>query len=295
MAVLNALQINHFYPIPELYELCPRMNNPELKVPGPLDVNDMHALALYNRQEATGIPDPADYFLPDLGMVKLRGNPGKNQMTLVAVAGYNGAPHNHNDIGSFQVFARGRMLLTDPGAPLYNSKTFSSNRYDIIYCRSRGHSVPLINGREQKEGKQYRGTLRVEGLNQPGSKCAFIDMSKAYPHGRVKRLLRTLALDTAANHLTIEDAYEFRAAPKELEEAFITFEKAVVMEDGQAVRIGPVHGGGILRSEQPGHFQVESVQPAPEDLRPNSPATLQRITFIPHSLKRNMTLRFTLQ
>jgi len=293
VAVLNALQINHFVKVPELYELCPRRDSGEVKGAGPLKVEDMHSLALYRNERATGEPDPRDYILPDLGLVKMRGSAGPGQMTVAAIAGNNGVPHSHNDIGSFLVFARGRMLLTDPGAPLYSRKTFSSRRYEILYCRSRGHSVPVINGREQKQGPQYRGELSVEGLNQPGTKRAIIDMTHAYPRGTVRRLVRTLVLDHRANALTIEDAYCFSKTPCDLEEAFVTFEEAVLAKGGRAVRIGPARGGATLAAGQPGRFRVETLAAESEDSLPGGPS-LRRISFVPRKLSKDVVLSFTL-
>ena len=166
VAPLVALQINKFYKIPELFELCSRVpaetgkgarvgdsidahriRPGALSGPGALDVRDMHSLALFKGEKVTGRADNKDYLLPDLGIVKLRGKPEAKQMTLIALAGHNGVPHNHNDIGSFHLYRGGRMLMTDPGAPMYNSQTFGDRRYEILWCRSKGHSVPIINGR----------------------------------------------------------------------------------------------------------------------------------------------------
>lgn len=295
IAPLVALQINHFYPIPELYELCPRQKDGGMSGAGKLKIDDMHSLGLYRGEKATGKADPKDYVLPDLGVVKLRGGPGPDRMTLAALAGNNGVPHNHNDIGSFMLYARGRMFLTDPGGPLYNKQTFSKRRYEIIHCRSRGHSVPIINGEEQTSGKQFRGELSVEGLNEEGAvKAAVIDMGAAYPEGSVASLIRRLELDTVANTLAIEDACRFDSKPKSLEEAFVTFEKAEVVSGGDAVRIGPVRDGATLTVEQPGTFAVEIINEKPEHLPPGQPP-IQRVTFTPETLKKEMTLRFTLR
>ena len=294
VAALNALQINRFVKLPELYELCPRQDSGEVKGAGPLEVRDMHSLALYRNERATGKPDPRDYLLPDLGLVKMRGSAEAGQMTVAAIAGNNGVPHSHNDVGSFLVFARGRMVLTDPGAPLYTRKTFSSRRYEILYCRSRGHSVPVINGAEQKKGAQYRGELSAKGLNRSGTKRAMIDMTRAYPRGTVRSLVRTLELDHGANSLTIEDAYRFGKKPRRLEEAFVTFEKAALVKGGRAVRIGPARGGVTLSAGQPGRFSVETLAAESEDSLPGGPS-LRRISFVPQKLSKDTVLRFALR
>lgn len=311
VALLTALQINHFWSVPEIYELCARVpkriaNVSSVQEPrhlekytssvpkgaGQLDARDMHSLALYRGQKATGQPDNADYVLPGLGMVKMRGKPGRDQVTVAALAGNNGVPHNHNDIGSFQVYVRGRMVLTDPGGPLYNKQTFRGDRYAILWCRSNGHSVPIIDGKEQQAGSKYFGKLSVEGLNEAGRKQATIDMSRAYPRGIVKKLVRTLELDSARNKLTIEDAYQFSKKPSSLEESFVTFEKAIVNKKGDSVRIGPVRGGVTMTAGQPGRFRVKTMKEKPEHTKPGTP-DLQRITFVPSKLSAQFALRFS--
>ena len=283
--VLTALQINVFHNMPEVYELCPQ--NPD----GALRVRGMHELALYRGQKAKGAPDLRDYILPDLGQVKLRGKPGKKQMTVMAIAGHNGVNHNHNDIGSFIVHRGDRLHLVDPGGPVYTQKTFSPQRYEIIYCNSLGHSVPVINGQLQQPGRQYYGTLSAENLNGEGEKRAVIDMTHAYPKGTVKQLVRTFTLDVDANRLALEDAYTFSRKPKSIEEAFITFQKAIVASDGQSVQIGAKAKGVILSAvDTPGTFSAARLVAASKEGRTGDVIT--RITFAPETLEKDMGVRF---
>jgi len=212
-----AMIINEFFDIPELYALCQRHAD------GSLCLSGLHELAMYKGQKSSGKSQKNDYLLPDLGQVKLRGASCEKQMTVMAIAGNNGVPHNHNDIGSFIVHKEDEIFLVDPGAPLYTRKTFSAQRYEIVFCNSIGHSVPLIDGKQQSPSSQYYGTLEVENLNGIGNKKAIIDMTHAYPVDTVKSLIRKFTLDSDANRLTLEDTYKFDETPRSLEEAFITF------------------------------------------------------------------------
>lgn len=72
-----------------------------------------------------------------------------------AKGGHNSEHHNHNDVGHFLCVYRGEMLLADLGAGEYTREYFGKGRYEILCNRSLGHSVPLINGNEQKNGKQF--------------------------------------------------------------------------------------------------------------------------------------------
>ena len=280
-----AMVIDAFHAMPELYDLCAQHADRTLKV------NGMHELALYAGTKASGKPDHRDYLLPNMGQVKLRGEPGPGQLTLLALAGNNGVPHNHNDIGSFIVHREGRLLLTDPGAPVYKRKTFSPQRYEIVFCNSLGHSVPLINGRQQAAGSQYHGILEVENLNGEGEKRAVIDMSRAYPRGTVKALKRSFTLDAEANRVVMTDDYVFSRQPRSLEEAFITFEKVTVSRNGRSVRIGPKEGGITLTAiDTPGRFTFSRLVEESKEGRTGEVIT--RIIFVPDRLEKQMSLQF---
>jgi hypothetical protein len=291
--------INKFFKIPELFELCQLHKGKGLRLAqtrsgktGIVKLYGIHCLALYEGQRTTGKTDTKDYMLPDLGQVKLKTRPGRKQLTLVTLAGNNGVPHNHNDIGSFVVARNGQMLLTDPGAPVYSRNTFDDSvRYTILFCRSRGHSVPIINGREQEYGARYYGTLKVEDLNGPGAKRAFIDMSKAYPHGLVKGLVRVFTLDIKKHILLLEDTFTFKRTPRKLEEAFITFQKVKVAAHQKSVQIGPQQGGlRLMAEETAGRFKAERL--VAESKEGRTDGVITRITFVPRKLSTHMRLTF---
>ncbi len=279
----SALEINRFLPIPQLYDVAAH------DAKGRLAVSGWRGLLLYNGERVTGKPDTSDYLLPDLGMAKLRAG----GTTLLVLAGRNDVPHNHNDIGSFILHKHGKCLLTDPGAPKYTAKTFGPKRYEILFCRSRGHSVPLINGQEQPAGGQFRGTLAVEGLNQAGEKRATVDMSHAYGDNRLERLLRrfTLAPDGTVE---LRDEYAFSRVPRSVEEAFITFEPVRIVRGGRAAVVGKGRQALTLTSAgAAGRFAAERLAEESEDGRED--AVVTRITFAPARRAREMTLGFRLR
>ena len=277
------LGINRFLPMPELYEVAARDSQ------GRLAVHSWRGLLLYNGEKVTGRKDTKDYFLPDLGMVKLRAG----GTTLLALGGRNDVPHNHNDIGSFILHRHGACLLTDPGAPKYTAKTFGPKRYEILFCRSRGHSVPLVNGREQPAGRDYYGTLAVEGLNAAGAKSATIDMTHAYNDKALKSLVRrfTLAEDGSVE---LADAYAFRRKPKALDEAFITFEPVRIARGGGAAIVGRGRRKLTLSAgKTPGRFAASRLVEESKEGRDH--AVVTRITFTPSRLDREMTLQFAMR
>ena len=283
-----ALMVNCHYEIPELYALC------SLHPDRSLRLTTRHELALYNGERGGTKSDHADYELPDLGQVKIKGKAGTRQMTVMALAGHNGVSHNHNDVGSFIVHRNGEMLLVDPGAPMYTDKTFSSQRYDIIYCSSRGHSVPVINGEEQKEGSRHSGTLKTENLNGKGKKRVVIDMTRAYPRGTVSTLIRTRVVDPARNRLELADDYAFKQRPKSVEEAFITFQTATVARNRKSVQVGSKIKGIVIEAiDTPGRFGAKRLVEESKEGR-SVTDVITRITFTPEKLAKAMRLRFTL-
>lgn len=78
-------------------------------------------------------------------------------------AGHNDEPHNHNDVGSFILSARDGQELCDLGAGAYTRQYFGAERYTIFCNSSASHSVPIINGFFQHEGRTYAGTIQAEG------------------------------------------------------------------------------------------------------------------------------------
>ena len=278
-----ALAINRFLPIPELYAISTRDEQ------GRLAVASWRGLLLYSGEKAADTLERTDCLLPHLGMVKLRA--GGDHTTLLALAGRNNVPHNHNDIGSFILHRRGACLLTDPGAPRYTRKTFSSRRYEILFCRSRGHSVPLINGTEQQAGSQYYATLEAEGLGTRGPKAATLDLSQAYPDKTLERFIRRFDLAEDGS-LALTDRFAFTRKPRALEEAFITFEPVRITRGGRSAVIGTRPNAVTLRSTgDPGTFAAERL--VEESKEGRSDGVVTRITFTPATLARELTLAFT--
>lgn len=283
-----SVKINHLLDVPELIGLCPREK-------GELRPTSLEAMALHRNRKLPKATRPGDALLPDMGLAKLTVGTGARKTTLAALAGRNDFPHNHNDIGSFILYKHGKCLLTDPGAPFYTKETFGPKRYTLFHCRSFGHSVPVIDGKEQPDGSKYHGTIQVEGLDGPATrpKTVTIEMAKAYRVAGLKQLTRTFELD-GGGAVTMTDAYRFNRKPKSIEEAFITYEPTRVAPSGQSVTIG--RGKAKLKLEAvdtPGRFKVEDQ--GDWSLSWHSKTPVQRISFTPKSLSQSMTLRFRMQ
>jgi len=81
----------------------------------------------------------------------------RNEKFVLAVkGGTNDEPHNHNDLGSFILYTQDGFVLDDPGWSDYDDKYFTEKRYDNICASSHGHSIPIINGKEQITGEKAK-------------------------------------------------------------------------------------------------------------------------------------------
>jgi len=99
----------------------------------------------------------------------------KDKFVLAVKGGHNDEPHNHNDLGSFVLFADGQFVLDDPGWSEYVDGYFGPNRYHHICTSSLGHSAPIINGKTQIPGKDAK-TILLENTETHVK----LDVSAAY-------------------------------------------------------------------------------------------------------------------
>jgi hypothetical protein len=282
----SAMKINRFFSVPELFGLASRRKD------GAIALRDWRDLAIYEGQRSTGYDNADDHLLPELGQVVMRSSRAADRTTVAAIAGRNDVPHNHNDVGSFIYHARGTVFFVDPGAPRYTKKTFGPARYEIVFCCSRGHSVPVVNGRPQQEGSEHGGTLTVEGLDTTGPKKVAIDMTHAYDDPTLCSLVRELVLGTDGA-LAIADTYRFDTPPSSVEEVFMTYEEARLEEGARSVKITGADGAtATLTAGAEGTFAIAPL--VEESKEGRDERTLTRISFTPTRLARAMTLAFTI-
>lgn len=90
--------------------------------------------------------------------------------------GFNDESHNHNDAGTFSVWADNYPLLIDAGVGTYTRQTFSNERYNIWTMQSGWHNLPVINGYEQPHGKNFKATEAKAGKN-----TFEVNLKDAYP------------------------------------------------------------------------------------------------------------------
>ena len=160
-------------------------------------------------------------YLPLAQVVKLVSKTRSGKDIIVAAkAGHNAENHNQNDVGSFILHAGGETFLCDPGYGLYSKDYFiNETRYDNIFTNSFGHSLPVINGKLQKNGRKYAGEIK---FYEPGIKRVEVEFGKAYGLSGIKSINRVLCVSEDANEVILEDSFVFEK-PMKIQEAFVTW------------------------------------------------------------------------
>lgn len=148
-----------------------------------------------------------DVWLPDLQIMTAR----RGSLFVAMKGGTNGESHNHNDVGSFIVYAPQEHsplssslspLFIDPAVGEYTAKTFSDDRYSIWTMQSQYHNLPQINGIDQKDGKEYTAKMICHKDGQ-----LTLDIAGAYPaEAAVKSWKRTVA--AMKSGISVTEDYE---------------------------------------------------------------------------------------
>lgn len=133
--------------------------------------------------EPVAEPEPAAFMeLPDLQVFSWY-----QQGIYAAIkGGHNDESHNHNDVGTFMVYADGMPEIVDMGNKVYTAATFGPKRYQLDNTRSMNHNVPLIGNTEQHAGREY--AARDVYADEKGIRMV---ISNAYPEeAELDRLVR---------------------------------------------------------------------------------------------------------
>jgi len=136
---------------------------------------------------------------------------------LAAKGGHNAESHNHNDIGSFIVALDGRPVVIDVGVGVYTRQTFSADRYSIWTMQSGYHNLPVVNGVEQRDGREFAARGVVATLGEDAAELA-LDIAGAYPaEAGIRRWRRVLRLERGdVPRVVLDEEYELEGPPTSL-------------------------------------------------------------------------------
>jgi hypothetical protein len=163
------------------------------------------------------------------------------ESSFAAKGGTNGEPHNHNDVGSFIYYKKGKMILCDLGSGEYTKDYFNENRYTVFCTQSFSHNVPIINGEGQKPGRNYSAKDCLIG---PGAEMV-LDIAGAYGVAGLLSLKRHFVFYSAGGGLKIEDRFLFSGAPLPVTERFVSLYPPRL--EGAGVRINTGDSQSVLR------------------------------------------------
>ncbi|WP_112238759.1 heparinase II/III family protein [Kribbella monticola] len=179
------------------------------------------------------LPLPRWSWLPDVQLLVTRQYDGSAEGWALAVkGGHNDENHNHNDVGTVIAALDATPVLIDLGQPTYTAISFSDRRYEQWVVRSEWHNVPVVDGKQQEPGRQWRAT----DFAVRGDAGAEVDLSDAYPTGQLRRVA---TLDRGEGSVRIVDSW---AAETELTEHFVIAGRPVSHEAGRLV-IETLSGG----------------------------------------------------
>lgn len=225
----------------------------------------------------------SDSYLPDLGVWVVRGRDHAGQLwELAAKGGYNEEHHNHNDVGSFILNIGGYPFISEIGAPLYVKAFFQREfRYEFLAARTLGHSLPIINGREQECGDEYKGVILRAETNQD---CVVFeaDLAGAYPKAaRCVRLIRRLTLLKSRGELIWDDEVECEQAVP-VESALITHapEVEILSPDLAVIRKGDL----VLKLEAAPGSAWDRIERHEYQNHQDQPSAINRLVLRPQGV-----------
>jgi hypothetical protein len=134
----------------------------------------------------------------------------KNGIFLAAKGGHNDESHNHNDIGNFIVYKNGTKFLIDSGNMTYSKITFSPERYTLWTTRSVYHNLPVIDGKEQKYGREYAS--KDAKYEKTDKKVTFsLDIKDAYSNREdIEKWVRTIEYDKETQEIKVTEDFAFK-------------------------------------------------------------------------------------
>lgn len=157
----------------------------------------------------------ADFWLPDTEVAGARDQEGSFAgFFFGAKGGFNAESHNHNDVGSCVMYYDGKPCLIDVGREEYTAKTFSSRRYEIWTMQSKFHNLPVINGKDQLPGANFKAKNSTFKAGKSSATFS-TEIAGAYPaEAKVKSWLRSYTLNRGKSFV-IRDSYSLSQATGE--------------------------------------------------------------------------------
>lgn len=176
-------------------------------------------------------PDVKDCWFEDVQLMVSRTGKG---LFAATHGGHNAESHNHNDVGDFIVYAGGQPVIIDVGSGTYTARTFSSYRYNLWFNASAYHNLPVVNGMQQKDGRQYAADA-VQYQTGKGSSSLTMDIAKAYPaEVGIQSWVRTVRVSKGKEgEVVVSDKYALNKPLESLTQTFMTVCQVELVQRGR--------------------------------------------------------------
>lgn len=204
--------------------------------------------------------DPLRFYFDKAGVLSCRPTPGSLCALGIGIkAGGNGS-HSHNDIGSYAIALANQKPTGDPGGPVYDSSTFSPQRYDHRIINSYGHPVPVIAGKLQVLAAKAKPSVLSTSFTPERDEIT-MDITSAYDVATLQKLTRHMVYDRSGKgEIRITDEATF-LEPTTFEDALIargdwkqTDARTIQLSRGQATL------SVMVDSSDPFHLQPEKIK-----------------------------------
>ena len=138
-----------------------------------------------------------------------------------AKGGTNGESHNHNDVGSFAFAKDNKQIFIDMGGRPYTKDYFTDERYKYLETSSRGHNVPIINGKYQANVRETRSYTAFEnGVFK-------VDFKELYDINELGSLVREYSCQN--DRVIIKDTFRIEGKAS-FTERLVTFDKPQITD-----------------------------------------------------------------
>jgi len=201
------------------------------------------------------------HYFPGIQVATARTQGG---LFFAAKGGHNAESHNHNDIGSYIVYANGEPCAIDAGVGRYSRKTFSEERYTIWSMQSGYHNTVIVNGCDQKNGNEY--AAHSVSFTDDGTCARFaLHIEKAYTEdAKLNAYRREFTLNRAENALLVTDSVEMSECTQAVKLPVMCYLPPVIDE-------GEVRINGITLHFDPALFTASFEEISLDD--PENPIT----------------------
>ncbi len=177
-----------------------------------------------------------DAWIDDIQVLTARSG---NGLFLATHGGHNAESHNHNDVGDFMVYGNGEPIIIDAGRGNYTARTFSKQRYELWFCQSQYHNLPIVNGKGQLAGRQYEAQ-NVNCKIDASQATLTMDLAAAYDKtANIVSWNRSVTLNRSRNTVAISDDFTLAQNPASLQQIFMTVCKTDLSKAGKILLTTP--------------------------------------------------------